>query len=343
MCIICVKERGINPPAKDTFEAMWENNPDGAGFMYTNNNSVCIEKGFMTLNAFLSAYNNVAEKIDTKETPMVFHFRITTHGGTIPENCHPFPVTESLGSIRKLKNRTDLGVAHNGVISGVTPRTGISDTMEYVITKLATMKHINSRFAENKWFESLISQDITTDKMAFLSKDGKMSLIGDFVTDEATGIKYSNKSYEESIFSYANDGYYPWGDSYDYGYSYIKVCDVYDLGGAVEYGGNTFDEYGMFYMDKKGKLYAYVSEFDAVVRAKGATLIGNISYDYKYCTSMSVMYGYDIDEIESDYMLLDSGIPMAKCAWCGKRAKKNELESTELGLLCINCLDTLDK
>ena len=37
MCIICVKAAGIEMPAEATLETMWENNPDGAGFMYVAN------------------------------------------------------------------------------------------------------------------------------------------------------------------------------------------------------------------------------------------------------------------------------------------------------------------
>lgn len=47
MCIIVVKQAGIAAPSDEMFENMWNHNPYGAGFMYTANGGVCIEKGFM--------------------------------------------------------------------------------------------------------------------------------------------------------------------------------------------------------------------------------------------------------------------------------------------------------
>lgn len=44
MCIIVVKKAGIAAPSDEMFENMWNHNPDGAGFMYTANGGVCIEK-----------------------------------------------------------------------------------------------------------------------------------------------------------------------------------------------------------------------------------------------------------------------------------------------------------
>ena len=102
MCIIVVKKAGIAAPSDEMFENMWNHNPDGAGFMYTANGGVCIEKGFMEYKDFYKAYKRVEGKIDTVQTPMIFHFRITTHGGTSPENTHPFPVTDNLSTLRKL-------------------------------------------------------------------------------------------------------------------------------------------------------------------------------------------------------------------------------------------------
>ena len=138
MCIIVVKKAGIAAPSDEMFENMWNHNPDGAGFMYTANGGVCIEKGFMEYKDFYKAYKRVEGKIDTVQTPMIFHFRITTHGGTSPENTHPFPVTDNLSMLRKLMCKTSLGVAHNGILS-VQPRSGVSDTMEYILTQLSTM------------------------------------------------------------------------------------------------------------------------------------------------------------------------------------------------------------
>ena len=52
MCVILVKERGIELPTKDILESCWKRNPDGAGFMFNDCDKVVIMKGFMTFEEF---------------------------------------------------------------------------------------------------------------------------------------------------------------------------------------------------------------------------------------------------------------------------------------------------
>ena len=245
MCIIVVKKAGIAAPSDEMFENMWNHNPDGAGFMYAANGDVCIEKGFMEYKDFYKAYKRVEGKIDTVQTPMIFHFRITTHGGTSPENTHPFPVTDNLSMLRKLMCKTSLGVAHNGILS-VQPRSGISDTMEYILTQLSTMKCINKHFPQDKYFRKLIENEIGSSRLAFLDMEGNISTVGDFVTDEQTGLMFSNTSYKTPKY---------WTPT-------KSVCDIFDLGGTVTLDGNKYSDYGEFYVDKKGNVYGYNWEDD---------------------------------------------------------------------------------
>ena len=155
-------------PGNDTLRTMWNVNSDGAGFMYVEKGAVRIEKGFMKYKNFIKALEKVGARLDLTATPVVMHFRITTHGGTRPENTHPFPITESLGALKKLKSTTDVGVAHNGIIP-ITPRKGISDTMEYVLSQLAPLKKALPTFYKNKYAMQLIENAIDS-KMAFLTK-----------------------------------------------------------------------------------------------------------------------------------------------------------------------------
>lgn len=52
MCIICAKNKGIDMPSSDTITNMWNNDDDGCGIMWVENNRVRIHKGFMTLKDF---------------------------------------------------------------------------------------------------------------------------------------------------------------------------------------------------------------------------------------------------------------------------------------------------
>ena len=95
MCIIAAKPAGVKLPERDVFRTMWDGNSDGAGFMYVENGHVKIEKGFMKYKNFTKALDKVAGRLDLTKTPMVFHFRITTHGGTKPESLPRQTETET--------------------------------------------------------------------------------------------------------------------------------------------------------------------------------------------------------------------------------------------------------
>ena len=130
MCIIAISPKNNPIPSSDTRKKMFENNPDGAGFMYPYKGKVRIEKGFMTLDAMETRLQEVSKVIDTTKTPMIFHYRITTHGGTSQANTHPFPVTNNRKLLQLTRVDASLGVAHNGIINCVKPKDGFSDTQE---------------------------------------------------------------------------------------------------------------------------------------------------------------------------------------------------------------------
>ena len=68
MCIIAIKQAGIKMPATTTIENMWHNNKDGAGFMYTKDGNVHIEKGLITLKDFKAALKRLEKTIDVVNT-----------------------------------------------------------------------------------------------------------------------------------------------------------------------------------------------------------------------------------------------------------------------------------
>ncbi len=127
----------------ETIRTMFENNSDGSGYMYAKGGKVHISKGYMNVTDFLDSIHTL-KNID--ELPLIMHFRITTHGGTSQSNTHPFPLTNNINKMKKLDTSCKVGIAHNGVISSVTPRKGISDTMEYIATILEPLYALNNNF-----------------------------------------------------------------------------------------------------------------------------------------------------------------------------------------------------
>ena len=213
MCVIMVKEKGLTPPTEQKIADMWDRNSDGAGFMYTLNKRVYIEKGFMDLKAFLNAYAGLEKRIkkigkDIKDIPIVMHFRITTHGGTNPENTHPFPVTPETDLLRSLDNYNELSVAHNGIIHSVTPVQGDSDTATYIRHVIFPLWASNPSFLEDPYLQALIDNTIDGSRLAFLDKFGKITTFGRFEKGD-DGLLYSNLLHEWYYPSvYGHYGYY---------------------------------------------------------------------------------------------------------------------------------------
>ena len=275
MCIIAAKPAGVAMPSRDTIRTMWDGNRDGAGLMYLDGGKVTIEKGFMTYKSFAKKLDQLEKRLDLTRTPVVMHFRITTHGGTKPENCHPFPITDSIGALKKLTSRTDIGVAHNGIIH-IIPRSGISDTMEYIASQLAPLKRALPRFYENKNAMLLVKNAIDS-KMAFLTKEGKIYTVGDFVTDN--GVLYSNRSYIKSSLRYRDLGSWncyadfedDWGDSPGIGYDDVKCLMWLDETDYLKSEDGSLIEGLDFLIDESGKVYEYDYNSDAAFLVEGMT------------------------------------------------------------------------
>lgn len=289
MCIIAAKPVGVAMPSDNIIENMWNGNSDGAGFMYAEKGSVHIRKGFMTFEDFRKALDEFCSTHDTTNTALVMHFRITTHGGTKPENCHPFPISESIGMLSKLDCKTQIGVAHNGVID-ISPRKGISDTMEYIASQLAPLYRGVPDFYRNKHLIEMI-YNATTSRLAFLDSAGEIFTVGSFVEDK--GIKYSNESYKYThrFFPCSYAGYGGWDDEYsdyldpyDGDYWQTNLMWLDDYSGYIVTSDGDFlgtDEH-MFALDKDNNVYIYSYLLDAMKLMKGATAYSNSGTAIRY-------------------------------------------------------------
>ena len=263
MCIIAIKPAGVKMPTMATIENCWYNNSDGAGLMYAKDGNVHIEKGLMTLKDFKAALKRLEKTIDTTSTPIVLHFRITTHGGTSAGNTHPFPVTEKLPLLQMTKCKTPLGVAHNGIIDIKPSRKDVSDTMEYIINQLAPLYQLKKDFYKEAAGKKLVYNAVKS-KMVFLDSAGRIETIGDFITDE--GMLYSNASYKARIL------YHNW-DLWEFGKEWYEKHGKYmswlteDDGYIKSEGTLISAEYHL--TDRQGKLYRYDIEADAAIPING--------------------------------------------------------------------------
>lgn len=228
MCIIAYRPENKTISLK-TLEIMYENNPDGAGFMYADGGKIYLKKGFMTKDAFLNACADIPNDV-----PCVFHCRIATHGTVRQGTCHPFPCTSDpeLLNSPEIIIKKGFAVAHNGIISGMNTKNDFSDSQAYIRDILAPLSKMRSLHSSS--LLNTIEKTIDSSRLAVLGTDGKVSLFGKgWSVDD--GIFYSNSSYKESRYSKSNtfrwdykkhayvNGYgKTWSEVYgeeDYGYS----------------------------------------------------------------------------------------------------------------------------
>ena len=226
MCIIVSKEKYKEIPSKKILKNCFESNSDGAGFMYTYNNRVIIEKGFMKFDEFYNRLMEVDKTLHFKNKSLIMHFRIGTSGGYAAGACHPFPVTNNVNDLKKTETKCKLGMVHNGVISKYTYGT-LSDTQNFIKDLVYPLFRINSNFLNNKHATDLLYNQCAATKLCFLDKNDNITYIGDFINDN--GIKYSNSSYKDYVYTpaYKTYKYSDWLTDCEYEYEYDEDTDSY--------------------------------------------------------------------------------------------------------------------
>ncbi len=185
MCVIAYKTRGEHL-SDNMIRLMFRANPHGAGFMYAKDGKVFFEKGFFNVESLLRRYHACV----TDDVPAVVHCRITTHGATCPQLCHPFPVVRKHAKEFKQTGQADLCMAHNGMIPERAwwwfSNAKDSDTSAYVhklwlngVRALPTPRQAKA-----------IESEIGGSRLAFMDGSGDVELIGRW--QELGGIWFSN-------------------------------------------------------------------------------------------------------------------------------------------------------
>lgn len=262
MCVIAVKPKNVELPSDEYIQNMWDTNKDGAGFMYTKDNKVVISKGFMVFEDFKRALDTLKQEVDLVETPLIMHFRITTHGGTSPENTHPFPISENKEHLRALDLTCNLAMAHNGVISSVPREDDMSDTQIYVRDIVTPLAKLESEMSFLEKYKTLISTTISTSRLAFLDNKGNISTFGNFT--EENGVLYSNMLFKPYVpYSFSTFGQKSKTSQKQY-----SKAKTYRNRYSSKYE-NEFKAYEHFKIDpmmsKYSKIYAHIDEDDLLM------------------------------------------------------------------------------
>lgn len=233
MCIAIYKPRGAQFPSKETLRTCFKNNPDGAGFAYSDGTAMVIRKGYFEFDSFYGALKK-AKRL-SKTDDFLIHFRISTQGGINSDNCHPFPLSADDADLRKRFIRSDFAIIHNGIIPltstyeyywKTTEKKSYSpsDTALFVRDYLTLIINGPGYYKDQKK-KTLIARLIES-KMAIMYKDGHCELFGSGWKKE-NGVWYSNDTYKEKKTTY--------NYSYSTGYGGSKTSQkiIRDYGDAI--------------------------------------------------------------------------------------------------------------
>ena len=195
MCIICVSPKRVRQPNVTTIRRMFQNNPDGAGYMVARDGKVIISKGFMNVDEYIEAIR--AEHFTAKD-PVVYHFRISTQAGVNPQMTHPFPLSNRIEHMKVLDVECPCGVAHNGVIRLTTdPRNReYSDTALFIANYLSLIIREPGDLKDERVLKLI--HRLAGSKLAIMDGDGYIATVGEYINQK--GLLFSNASFETDTY-----------------------------------------------------------------------------------------------------------------------------------------------
>lgn len=227
MCIIVYKPINEKIPTRDRLKTCFNNNDDGAGYMFADHNNVIIKKGFKTFDDFYKQLKSDVKKYDLKNKALILHFRIGTSGGLDANKTHPFILTNKSKLINKFNGDAitcNVGVVHNGVLNDYV-YGGLSDTQNFIKDFLYDVYYSNLKDnIKNK----IIKSELNTSKLIILNANGSVNKYGDFIKD-ADGVYYSNASYKDRYYytsknyCYYDDDFY---NDYEIKYDTLKLDET---------------------------------------------------------------------------------------------------------------------
>lgn len=234
MCIAVIKPKNVDFPTKEQLKNCFDNNRNGAGFMYSDGENLIIKKGFMSFKSFMEAFEK--ENL-SKDKLVFFHFRIATRGLVDSGNTHPFPIVNNVDLLRNTFNKfKGYGLMHNGVFQfpsanyeAYDKKSIISDTMLLSIKVSEELTSFHKRIFDlssaiayhiatnDKDIKKLIDNEIGYNKVAIMNEKEELFKYGNWI--ENNGVFYSNGDYHTT--SYYHGGWV----NYNNDYSTDNLCD----------------------------------------------------------------------------------------------------------------------
>ena len=197
MCVAIYKPQNVDFPSWRKLEKCFRKNPDGAGFMWIENNIVHIKKGFMNWQDFKKALKPYKDDPKYKKVDFGIHFRISTQGGVNAGCTHPFPLTQNIKTLQTTNLNTNVGIIHNGIIpltTNYTSKSNLSDTMLFVKDYLSQIAP-NQEDYKNPYKMDIV-EEVINSKMLIFCGDGTINKLG-AGWSEIDNVSYSNLYWQD--------------------------------------------------------------------------------------------------------------------------------------------------
>lgn len=203
MCVIAYKPLGT-PLPKYFDEICWncyQANPDGAGIAWLpkGQKQVQIFKGFFNFDTF---WEKLESLFVYKSDILALHFRIATSGNIDATMCHPFPVTDKVTLLQASEAKVKRCLLHNGIFG--EGKGALSDTAVFIKEKLvpALRKTGSLQRAMQETFKPYES---TNRVLTIDAETLDVQLYGKWLHDKATGLYFSNSSYQGTYFEWEEE------------------------------------------------------------------------------------------------------------------------------------------
>lgn len=278
MCIAIVKPEGATI-TDEQLTNCFENNSDGAGIAFAQDNKLYLIKGIFKKDEFI---NKVRQVETIAQGAMLIHCRISTSGLIDKLNCHPHVINENLV------------MAHNGILDIDVPKESeVSDTVIFIYEYL---RNLPEDFIKNEGIMKLIEAVIGNhNKFCFLNNKGEYAIANEKQGEWFKGIWYSNDTYEYTYRPlYANyNGYFRDNDTFDkkptFSKNYIKKIKK-KITHLSDYKMYELGQYPMYNIDTKQFI-----EYDELHYGSNAMFLDEISdelqefWEYEYETRFGTL------------------------------------------------------
>lgn len=281
MCLLIYAQPGATPTKKSLRNA-GSNNPDGFGFAFRLDGRI-VRHRTMDLEESIALFHEM--RADNPQAHAIWHARITTHGATNLDNCHPFMVDDGIV------------LGHNGMLP-IQEADGKSDTRQFAeewLPKLGVS--VLDDPTEYKEIEKFASGS----KLAVLSVNPVLErpvyLINEHLGHWDKGVWYSNNSYQYEWFSLASISKYT---------STVSQRGVTPSDDSPAFGGDEDDAY--WYDEETGDLYSWDNRHGWVV------VEDDEQYFAQYCFECGLDMGVNGEHAVDKHYCWDCG----SCLLCGR-------------------------